>query len=167
MEHLTDSTPAPETFIQELHRSQLRRSRPSDSWGELNVEWVDLRRLKIGLGYFVPFVSRMRGSSPKTKAEFVETQLIAFVREKAGNSPTVYLSDDPSFEIDRAQSRMYFLAVVRPNLRIAFVEAQDLEERYRILGSALAADIGPEYLSRRICPVGPHRVRVSSAEAAY
>ena len=83
----------PRSFLDQLHASHCRRSRPLEHWRGFAVEWVDLRRMKLALGGFVPFVwyERSAADSGGTSAD-----LVAFAREKASSGPVVFLDAEPS-----------------------------------------------------------------------
>ena len=130
-------------FLEQLHLTHLRQSRPPETWRDFTVDWVDMRRMKLGLGAFVPMISR----NPDTRATAaaLADDLIAFTREKAGSSPTIVVDEDPSLRgvLEPIATSVHSIALLQPATRTAFVEARDHEKRFQILGAALASDIGP------------------------
>ena len=86
-------------FIERLGAFQLPQLGPRETSGPFQVHWLDLRRLKLGLGAFTPFITL---DVPRDSVDLRQA-LLAFSREVAGDSPTVYLAeqDDDYGWVDR------------------------------------------------------------------
>jgi hypothetical protein len=137
-------------FIDRLGAFQLPERRPRERWGPFQVCWLDLRRLKLGLGAFTPFVALEEGSD----AGDLGQTLLDFSREVAGTSPTVYLppaGDDA--RLDAATLAQHAIGVVAEGTRLDCIDAREAERCYRLLGVALAGSIGAGALS----PYSPGR----------
>jgi hypothetical protein len=99
--------------------------------------------MKIGLGR-VPCIR----AGANAKGRISDGDLVAFSREQAGHSPTIFLAEEETApRAELAALREHAVSVLTPRLRASFLEAKDLERRYQVLGSALAADLGPSALS--------------------
>ena len=138
-------------FIERLGAVQLPQLRPRETSGPFQVHWVDLRRLKLGLSAFTPFVTI---DGPRDGVDLRQA-LLTFSREVAGDSPTVYLPepDDDYTWVDATMLAQHAIAVVTHVTRAQCIEAREAEKCYRLLGSALATSIGASALS----PYSPGR----------
>lgn len=138
-------------FIERLGAFQLPEFRPRESWGPFHVYWLDLRRLKLGLGAFTPFVTLEDGRDGVD----LRRALLEFSREVAGKASTVYLAqeDDADEALDTEMLVQHAIGVVTPSRRAECIDARDAERCYRLLGAALAATIGASALS----PYSPGR----------
>src|SRR5579872_3687484 len=52
------------TFLEQVASAHLPQSRPSEEWQNFQVNWLDLRRMKLNLGAFVPFLTKRSPGTP-------------------------------------------------------------------------------------------------------
>jgi hypothetical protein len=138
-------------FIDRIGAFQLPQLGPREICGPFQVHKIDLRRLKLGLGAFTPFVTL---DVPRDSVDLRQA-LLTFSREVARDSPTVYLAepDDDYAWVDPAMLVQHAIAVLTHVTRTECIEAREAEKCYRALGSALATSIGASALS----PYSPGR----------
>ena len=142
----------PRHFVTRLGSFQLPQSRPCETWRGFQVHWVDLRRLKLGLGAFVPFVSLL---DPESYEGDLLLDLTEFSRESAGASPTICLAHeaDKFAWVDAGRLRQHAIGVIPHASQVDCGNARDQEPCFRLLGLTLAKTIGESGLS----PYSPGR----------
>jgi hypothetical protein len=137
------------SFIKAMNASGLPKSRPTQDWQEFEICFIDLRRLKLNVGPFVPFLMRrLEDASEGDDAEPSLPHVIQYCRETPQSTLAVYVTGSTrSSSRDSLQLRQHSIAVLARDVLQAFTAAADVNERYRILGTALANSVGLSALS--------------------
>jgi len=144
---MTDSA---RVFLEQLASSRLTQHRPPGEWQDFLVNWVDLRRLKLNVGPFVPFVSLRNPAQPgDAGADSTRRKLIEYARTRDGNSPVIFLADAniPASFAGNPELKDHSVVTLTPEAMQSFVSAKEHAQRYQVLGRAMARCIGPSALS--------------------
>jgi Cdc6-like AAA superfamily ATPase len=137
-------------FLEQIPASRLPQSRPAAGWGSFHVNWFDLRRMKLNLGPYVPFLTK--GTEEQNDTSAVEStirELVEYSKERAQSSPVVFVTGTalPPGLAARSDLRQHSIVLFDSDAIRTFLSAKDPSARYQALGRAMARCIGPSSLS--------------------
>jgi hypothetical protein len=144
---MTNATTA---FLEQIIASRLPQSRRTEEWRDFLVTWIDLRRMKLNLGAFVPFlVKRSPGPADEAGAERTLQDLIEYARNLSETSPVVFLADANTHPtlIKNPELGEHSIVTLNHEAMQSFLSAKEQGNRYQVLGRAMAECIGPSTLS--------------------
>lgn len=136
------------TFLEQVASAHLPQSRPSEEWQNFQVNWLDLRRMKLNLGAFVPFLTKRSPGTPDD-ADSTLRGMINYARSLSQSSPVVFLpdADVPEALLANPELRQHSIVTLNHEAMQSFISAREHGQRYQVLGRAMAQRIGPSTLS--------------------
>lgn len=137
-------------LLDQFYGAHIRPSRGEESRDGFVIHTLDLRRLKLNLGAFVPVVFQEGDAALQDSTGWrnLVRRLIRFSREQsAGTIAFVSDSHCPGDVLNDQDLRAHSIAILDAPVLESLVKARDHETRYKILGSAMARTLGHAALS--------------------
>lgn len=137
-------------FFDQVCSSRLPQSRPAEDWRDFQVSWIDLRRMKLNLGPFVPFLTKRSPRTPEDAwSENTLRDLVEFARGLSESSPVIYVADTktPAALVENPELREHSVVTLNQETMQSFLGTKETGHRYQVLGRTMARCIGPVILS--------------------